>query len=139
MVSCFDCSYYIRYNNILGAVVMFESTIEAHMLNHSKYVRRLRKFNKNNIIKGMSNKMYDNSRLCIYQIEVNNMGLTDIKQAYKGKRWWPNKEIMKMIEFIRNAYPKDWFKKRSNKKYMDRNKVIEEKPKIQFDIDFNII
>jgi hypothetical protein len=59
--------------------------------------------------------------------------------VYKKKRHWKRKDIEELIGYIRNAYPKDWFKKRASKKFMDRHRVPDEKPKFQYDIDFNKI
>lgn len=111
--------------------------MEAHWLKYPKYVRRLRKFNDKNDIDSMSEKMYENARKCLYQIEVHMVGLKAINNHYTGKRFWTRKEIKVLILFIRKAYPDNWFKKRASRAWRDMQKKAVEKPKWQFDIDFN--
>ena len=116
-----------------------DSTAEAHRLRYPKYVRRLKKFNEANAeeLKKMSEKMYENARMWLYHIEVNGKGLKDIRWYYKNRTWWTKKETEQMILFIRNAFPDDWFIKRARKNWNAAQKKQEEKPKFQYDIDFN--
>lgn len=114
-----------------------ESTTEAHRLNYPKYVRRLRKFNDNNDVDSLSEKMYENSRICLYQIEINEITLSKIRKVYKTRPYWTKKEIERMISYIRNAYPDDWFKKRASRKWNNSQKAQEKGPDWQYDINFN--